>query len=421
MGSVAAGLASVGGSLAQAQELQRKEKIEQIKLALDQARVAEEEQRTALERGRLGIEQQTAGIAGQREKREQAEFEEKMRVARLPKFVGFRTVGGRLYAGLQNPDGTLTTKEITGVDSAKDAQALEEAIQALPPDAQGPARAAIRPDIEADDLVSARRRLGVISQKYAMSQLPGQTTYTDTTETHQLDTPQGPKLVQVPKHTVQHKGPAAQTMSKGGGGEVTRRGGGEQPSAPKSPAQIAKDLGLPPGSKVIGTKPPSRTEISKVIDPVGEADKRYKIMLDAVAHPNPQNDVALTFNHIGMTLSAQKGARVTNSEIQRAITARSLPEDLMAKWDSVVKGTFLSIPERQNMLALGKLNREFIWQQAWEKAVAEKMANYMPKTLPGLPPISGVHYIGEDVPLRTGGKARVVEIHPDGSIEVKPY
>jgi hypothetical protein len=52
MGGFAAGLASVGGSLAQAQELQRKEKIEQIKLALEQ--------------GRLGVEQKYADTASKR-------------------------------------------------------------------------------------------------------------------------------------------------------------------------------------------------------------------------------------------------------------------------------------------------------------------------------------------------------------------
>ncbi len=90
MGSVAAGLASIGGSVAEARELQRKEALERVKLAIEQARLGSEQ-------GQQKISEQYAGIAGIREKREQAEFEERKRLATVPKFVGFRSVGGKLY------------------------------------------------------------------------------------------------------------------------------------------------------------------------------------------------------------------------------------------------------------------------------------------------------------------------------------
>jgi hypothetical protein len=416
MGSFGAGLASVGSSIAEARDLQRQQKLEDIKNALEQKRIEMEQQQ-------LGLTGTYANIAGIREKREQAEFEERKRLALQPKFIGARVVGGRLYSGVQDPkDGTIKFTEVTGADTSKDAQALEEEINGLPEEARDSAQRLVSPYVLAGDYAAARGALKPTLQKYIETQFPGQVELTKTTETHELDTAKGRKLVQVPKITTKQKVPAKGTSGIGGTtGGVARGRTGEAPPAPLSPSQIAKNLGLPAGSKVIGTKPPSRAEISKVIDPIGDADRRYKVMLDAAAHPNAQNDVAMLFNHIGMTLSAQRGARITSAEIERAIAARSVPEDLLALLTKVKNGQFLTPDQRKNMLALGKLNRDFIWQQAWEKAKSEAMAQYLPRTLPGLPPVTGIHYVGEDIKLNNGGKARVVEVNPDGSIEVKPY
>lgn len=74
-----------------------------------------------------------------------------------------------------------------------------------------------------------------------------------------------------------------------------------------------------------------------------------------------QSDLQLLFNHIGMTLSAQKGTRVTEAEIQRAIDSRSLPETLMARWDALKSGKFLSPQERQQMVENGKETRNRAW------------------------------------------------------------
>jgi hypothetical protein len=402
LGSVAAGIASVGGSLAQAKELQRQEAIEKIKLALEQSRLGTEQSQQEIAR-------QYAGIAGIREKREQAEFEERKRLAMQPKFIGSRVVGGRLYSGVQDPkDGSIKYTEVTGVDTAQDAQALEEELQGLPANIQDMARREIYPDILANDYVGARRRLATISQKVIEGNLPGKATVTDTTQTNVVDTPQGPAIITTPKRTITRKVPE---------GSAPKVGGGPAPS----PSTLTNMLGLPKGTRVIGIKPATRAEITKIISPVGEADKRYLIMLDAVKHPNPQNDVALTFNHIGMTLSAQRGARITNAEIDRAIISRSLPEDLQALYTRVVNGQFLTPQERQNMLGLAIKNRTLIWQEAWEQAKAERIANKMPRTMPGLQPVPGVHFIGEDVTVKGQGRSRVTDVHPDGSIKVKPY
>ena len=405
MGSVAFGLGQLGNSLAQAKEMQRQEAFEKVKQALEQ-------QRVNTEQGQLDVSKKYADINAQRFGLEQKEFDERRRLAQLPKFVGFRTVGGKLYYGVQSADGQIKTQEVTGVDSAQDAQALEESINALPPEAQASARATIVPYLATQDYAGARGALKPISQKYAESQLPGQVTVSNTTQNTVLDTPQGPKIVQTPKTTTTQKLPAGFTHP------ATKSVSKTVDAASKPSAQ---DLGLPPGAKVLGAKPASRAEISKLIGPLGDADRRYKIMLDAVKNPNPQNDVALLFNHIGMTLSAQRGARITQAEIQRAIDARSLPEDLQAMWEKVQSGQFLTPEQRLNMLQLGERNREAIWQQGWEQAKAESLANKLPRTIPGLPPVTGVHYVNEDVQLKSGGKARVTAINPDGSYEVKPY
>lgn len=121
-------------------------------------------------------------------------------------------------------------------------------------------------------------------------------------------------------------------------------------------------------------------------DPALEADRRLKVMIDAQQNPNPQNDVAMLFNHIGMTLSAQKGARITNAEIERAIKARSIPEDLQAMYQRVQNGQFLTPEQREHMVKLGVLNRRIMWETAKNKADFYGVTT-APKGLEGLPPL----------------------------------
>jgi len=49
------------------------------------------------------------------------------------------------------------------------------------------------------------------------------------------------------------------------------------------------------------------------------------------------------------------------------------------------------------------------------------MANYLPRTLPGLSPVGGIPFVGQDVQLKSGGKARITLIKPNGEYEVKVY
>ena len=444
MGSFGAGIASVGGSIAQAQELRRQQRMEDIRLALEQERLKGEQART-------DVEKEYAQIAGGRAKLEQQQLEENLRLSRLPKFVGFRTVGGRLYYGLQNPDGTVTTREVTGANSAKDAAELEGEIEALPQgEAQDIARRMVSSYLTpgAEDYPAARAALKGPIQKFLESKFPGQATIS-TSQVHLVvDDPKlGPIIKMVPKTTTTQKVP--QAGQRGAAVPVTPATSGRVPGFPElamstlakqagktthpplrpsvppvpkpamNPSKLNDSLGLP--KEFVGKKPPNRGDINKISLPELEADKRYLIMEEAVRHPNPQGDVALTFNHIGMTLSAQRGARITNAEIQRAIISRSLPEDLQALWSRVINGQFLTPQERQNMLALARHNRELIWRENWEIAVSERLADHMPNTMKGLPPVPGVHFIGEDVTSKSYGRARITQVNPDGTFEYKPY
>lgn len=96
MGSFGAGLASIGGAFARARELQRQQRFEDVQLAMEQEKLKGEQAQTEISR-------QYADIAGQRQRLEQARFEEQMRQAGLPHFEGFTTSGNELIALSRDP------------------------------------------------------------------------------------------------------------------------------------------------------------------------------------------------------------------------------------------------------------------------------------------------------------------------------
>lgn len=149
------------------------------------------------------------------------------------------------------------------------------------------------------------------------------------------------------------------------------------------------------------------TQANKYYDPAVHADDRLALMKEAAgpdfAGNGGQSDLSLLFNHIGMTLSAQKGARITNAEIERAITARSLPEDLMAKYDKVVSGKFLSPTERKDMITNGITVRNRAWYTARRQARLAGETDE-PATDPSLPALI-MPGGGSTAPTRTPGAA----------------
>jgi hypothetical protein len=104
--------------------------------------------------------------------------------------------------------------------------------------------------------------------------------------------------------------------------------------------------------------------MEKIYEPAQDADTRYKVMLKAMENPTPQGDVQLLFNHMGMTLGAQKGARMTDAEIKRALTARSVPQELLAAYTKATNGQMLTPEQRENYVRLGGDMREQQWAKA---------------------------------------------------------
>ena len=126
---------------------------------------------------------------------------------------------------------------------------------------------------------------------------------------------------------------------------------------------------------------------------VAEADDKYQDALDrmnkmdlnavAAAKGDGQADVSLLFNHIGMTLSAQSGARITNAEIDRAIKTRSVPEGLLATWDKVSQGTFLSPAQRKQMVDLAHESVNILQQR--KARVSSEYADVLKLNQPSSP------------------------------------
>ncbi len=129
----------------------------------------------------------------------------------------------------------------------------------------------------------------------------------------------------------------------------------------------------------------------RIFQPALDAETRLSVMQKDAADVSGQSDISLLFNHIGMTLGAQKGARITEAEISRAIGARSLPQGIMAYWDSVSKGQFLSPAQRTEMVKLGENMRREMWIRARAQAKQAGILDEPPQhpDLPYLAPTGG--------------------------------
>jgi len=125
----------------------------------------------------------------------------------------------------------------------------------------------------------------------------------------------------------------------------------------------------------------------KIWEPAQAADLRLSAMQKAAATEHSgQADTALLFNHMGMTLSAQKGARVTQATIEHAIAARSLPADIMAKWEKVKAGGFLDPEQKRQMVKLAVEMRREQWIKARRAAAASGLGGE-PEGHPDLPAV----------------------------------
>lgn len=160
--------------------------------------------------------------------------------------------------------------------------------------------------------------------------------------------------------------------------------------------------------------------------PAKDADVRLATMKDAALHPNPQNDVALLYNHIAMTLSAS-GATPSQAEIFHAIETRSLPQSALASLQKVgigmdtlarvtgqdpknlPPGGFLTPDQRAQMVNLGSEVRKYQWHNADRSANYQKVAQWRPSDMPELDPIPQGNSFGAATTTVTGNNSQRVD------------
>jgi hypothetical protein len=270
MGGFAAGLASVGGSLAEAQDLKRQEQIEQIKLALEQARLRTEQQYASSNQERIGLERSRLGIERSREERLAAE-------AKKPTISKWQLMGNTMIAAGQNADGSPFVKSIQlNPEVGYQLKALKDEIAQAPPEAQPMLEAMTNGYIAEGNIKGATDAIRPVLQAIAKDKaLPGQETVREGCQALTVDVPgYGPMIVQVPTRSVTRKVPRGESGSAlipPIGPEDTSiptpltSGATDRPNAPQS-GSIATGgslstsnlpkIPLPPGSRMIGVKPP---------------------------------------------------------------------------------------------------------------------------------------------------------------------
>ncbi len=139
-------------------------------------------------------------------------------------------------------------------------------------------------------------------------------------------------------------------------------------------------------------------ELSAFYDKALNANERLSQMEESNLHPNAQNDVSMLMNHIGMTLGAQKGARITQDMIKEAEQARGLPDGFLVNLvQKTQNGEMLSPLQRLQMLQMGEAARNLAWQAARQKAELWGLS-----APPGAPALEAEPVLPSDQVLATG-------------------
>lgn len=257
MGSFGAGLASVGESIAQARELQRQQRLEDIKLQLEQSRlgVEQENQRTS---------QTYADIARMREQR-LGKDENK------PYNLQWKLSGNTMVVAGQNPDGSPFVQSFpVSKEIGWQIQALKDEINSAPPEVQPYLNAMTAASIAEGDITKASNDI-----KPVMQQLAKQAGTPDTVRTGMqggfVEIPgYGPVWVQVPTTTTTTRVPPTRMYSAPGAAAPAGSPQGtvpmtspatDFPNAPQSglvqgTTSGVPNIPLPPGSRILGLKPP---------------------------------------------------------------------------------------------------------------------------------------------------------------------
>lgn len=110
----------------------------------------------------------------------------------------------------------------------------------------------------------------------------------------------------------------------------------------------------------VGNERAARNDVLKAYQPTLDAAQRMNIMTDnyekAVKDHDQQAMLSLLANRIGMTLGAQKGARITKDILHEAQESRPWLEGIKAKFDSdgVLSGVTLTPAQMRQMVGLGQ-------------------------------------------------------------------
>ena len=100
-----------------------------------------------------------------------------------------------------------------------------------------------------------------------------------------------------------------------------------------------------------------RGEIAKIYSPVMDSAERFNVMSknyeDAIKNHDQQAMLSLLYNHMGMTMGLQKGARMTQSLINEAIKSRPYLQGMVSKFDKdgYLSGVTLSPQQMQEMVS----------------------------------------------------------------------
>jgi len=110
------------------------------------------------------------------------------------------------------------------------------------------------------------------------------------------------------------------------------------------------------------------SELGKELQTAREADKRLRIMESneqAALNGDQQAMVSLVANHIGMTLGAQKGARINQAVWNEAVQSAPWLQRATARFgkDGYLSGVTLAPDQIRQMVELGQVVRDNQWQQ----------------------------------------------------------
>jgi hypothetical protein len=113
-------------------------------------------------------------------------------------------------------------------------------------------------------------------------------------------------------------------------------------------------------------------------------DSLLRMMLgaaDRAKQGDQQAALSVVANHIGMTLGAQKGARINQAVWNEATESAPWLQNIQKRFgpDGYLQGVTLSPQQVDQMVELGKLRRDVMWEQASQTAQAAGVPLQVPK------------------------------------------